>query len=104
MNIFKFGCSMDGRQVMPNRSRGPSLFPTAAPRGTALIVAMVIVLLLSGLSASLLMEMTTRSERTEVDAEDVKSFEAAEAGLDAAIRNLNTGGNGCIGLGWTSGS
>lgn len=70
------------------------------PRGTALIVAMVIVMLLAGLATSLLMEMQTRSERTEADAEDMKAFEAAEAGLDFAIRSLNTGGNGTIGIGW----
>ena len=70
------------------------------PRGTALIVTMTIVLILSGLSLVLLQEIRTRAFRTEVDGEDVKAFEAAEAGLDAAIRNLNTGGTGCIGLGW----
>ncbi|GMV80910.1 MAG: hypothetical protein AMXMBFR7_20940 [Planctomycetota bacterium] len=70
------------------------------PRGTALIVAMVIVMLLTGLATSLLLEMQSRSERTEADSEDIKAFEAAEAGLDAAIRSINTGGTGTIGIGW----
>ncbi len=69
-------------------------------RGTALIVAMAIVMVLAGLSMVLLNEMRTRAFRTEVDGEDVKAFEAAEAGMDAALRSLNTGGSGCLGLGW----
>ncbi|MCZ7647699.1 MAG: hypothetical protein M5U26_20990 [Planctomycetota bacterium] len=71
-----------------------------ADRGTALIVAMVIVLLLAGLATSLLMEMQVRSKRVEADSEDAKAFEAAEAGLDWAMRDLNTGGTGTIGIGW----
>ena len=74
------------------------------PRGTALIVAMAIVMLLAGVTTALLMELHTRADRTEADKEDVKSFEAAEAGLDAAIANLNAGGNGCLGIGWWTGS
>jgi hypothetical protein len=71
------------------------------PRGTALIVSMALVMVLAGLAAVLLNEMRTRAQRSEVDGEDVKAFEAAEAGMDAALRNLNTGGNGCTGLGWS---
>lgn len=77
------------------------LIPSRHPRGTALIVAMAIVMILAGLSAVLMNEVRTRSFRTEVNSEDVKSFEAAEAGIDAALRSLNTDGNGCVGLGWT---
>ncbi len=69
-------------------------------RGTVLIVVMAIVMLFAGLSSAMLMDLQTRSNRTEADKEDVKSFEAAEAGLDAAIANLNVGGNGCLGIGW----
>jgi len=71
------------------------------PRGSALIIAMSIVLLLAGLSTMLLLDMRTRSMRTQVNMENVKAFEAAEAGLDAALRNLNTGGAGIMGIGWT---
>ena len=67
-----------------------------------LIVVMVIVFVLAGLSTSLLMASRTRADRTEADKEDVKSVEAAEAGLDAAIANLNAGGTGCLGIGWYS--
>lgn len=70
-------------------------------RGTAIIVSMAIVMLLAGLATTLLFEMQTRAERSEADIEDVKSFEAAEAGVDAALQSLNTGGNGCLGIGWT---
>lgn len=77
------------------------LIPARNERGTALIVAMAIVMVLAGLGAVLMNEIRTRSFRTEVHSEDIKSFEAAEAGLDAALRSLNTFGNGCLGLGWT---
>jgi len=70
------------------------------PRGTALIVTMVVMILLAALATSLMMELRTRADRTEADLEDIKSFEAAEAGVDAAIKNLNSGGNGCLGIGW----
>ena len=55
------------------------------PRGTALIVAMAIVMILAGLSMVLMNEMRTRAQRSEADGEDVKAFEAAEAGMDAAL-------------------
>lgn len=71
-------------------------------RGTALIVALAIIVLLAGLATTLLFEMQTRNDRSEADIEDIKSFEAAEAGIDAALMSLNTGGNGCLGIGWTS--
>lgn len=59
------------------------------PRGTALIVAMVIVLLLASLSTVLMSEMLTHSMRVEVQQEDMLAFEAAEAGIDAAINDIN---------------
>lgn len=76
------------------------LYTRIQARGTALIVAMAIVLLLAGLATTLLFEMQTRSDRSEADVEDIKSFEAAEAGVDAALHSINTGGNGCLGFGW----
>jgi len=71
------------------------------PRGTALIVSMVLVLLLSGLAVALFGDMQVRTTRASYNMEDVKSFEAAEAGLDSAIKDLNNGGTGCLGVGWT---
>jgi hypothetical protein len=59
------------------------------PRGGALIVAMVIVLMLAGMSAVLMSEIHTRSLRFEVNLEDIKAFEAAEAGIDAALNDIN---------------
>src|SRR5438045_3571664 len=56
-----------------------------SPRGSALIVAAALILLLASLSAVLMNEMVTRSLRTEVAEEDLLAFEAAEAGVDAAI-------------------
>jgi hypothetical protein len=58
-------------------------------RGTALIVAMAIVLLLASLSSVLMNEMMSRSTRVEVQQEDMLAFEAAEAGIDAAINDIN---------------
>ncbi|MCY3017967.1 MAG: hypothetical protein NTW87_02905 [Planctomycetota bacterium] len=60
------------------------------PRGSALIVALAIVLLLASVSTVLMMEMTNRAKRVEVDLEDIKAFEAAEAGIDAALNDINT--------------
>lgn len=62
----------------------------AQPRGSALIIAMVIVLLLASLSAVLMNEMITRAYRIEVDQEDLLAFEAAESGIDAAINDINS--------------
>lgn len=76
------------------------LFSRRSQRGTALIVVMAIVMLLAGLATVLLNDMTTRSKRTDWDAEDVKAFEAAEAGLDAAIMKINAGQCPNLGLGW----
>lgn len=66
-----------------------SLHSSNQPRGTALIIAMVIVLLLASLSTVLMSEMLTHSERVEVQQEDMLAFEAAEAGVDAAINDIN---------------
>jgi hypothetical protein len=60
------------------------------PKGSALIIAMVIVLLLGSLSAVLMNEMVTRAYRIEVDQEDLLAFEAAESGIDAAINDINS--------------
>lgn len=60
-----------------------------APRGSALIVAMAIVILLASLCTVLMTEMLTRSTRVEVQKEDLLAFEAAEAGVDAAINDIN---------------
>lgn len=59
-------------------------------RGSALIVALAIVLLLASISAVLVSEMTTRAKNIEVDLEDIKAFEAAEAGIDAALHDINS--------------
>lgn len=59
-------------------------------RGTALIVAIAIVLLLASISMVLVTEMTLRSNRVQVDLEDIKAFEAAEAGMDAALFDINS--------------
>lgn len=59
------------------------------PRGSALIVAMAVVLLLASLCTVLMSEMLTRSNRVEVQQEDLLAFEAAEAGIDAAINDIN---------------
>lgn len=80
------------RELLQNRLR---------ERGTALIIALAIIVLLAGLATTLLFEMQTRNDRSEADIEDIKSFEAAEAGIDAALMSLNTGGNGCLGIGWS---
>ena len=77
-----------------------AFFPSRSQRGTALIVAMAIIMLLAGLGTVLLMDMSSRSKRAEGDAEDVKAFEAAEAGLDAAIMRINADQCPCVGLGW----
>jgi hypothetical protein len=63
---------------------------TNQPRGTALIIAMVVVLLLASLAAVLANEMVTRAFCIEVDQEDLLAFEAAEAGIDAAINDINS--------------
>lgn len=62
----------------------------SAARGSALIVALAIVLLLASISTVLVMEMGTRAKRVEVDLEDIKAFEAAEAGIDAALHDINS--------------
>jgi len=59
------------------------------PRGSALIIAMSVILLLAGLSAALVSTIQTRSLRVQVDLEDLKAFEAAEAGIDAALDDIN---------------
>ncbi|HEY3320794.1 MAG TPA: hypothetical protein VGP72_10050 [Planctomycetota bacterium] len=63
---------------------------SAHPRGSALIVALAVVALLASISTALLMEMTNRAKAVEVDLEDIKAFEAAEAGLDAALNDINS--------------
>jgi Tfp pilus assembly protein PilX len=60
------------------------------PRGSALIVALALVALLASISSVLMTEMTTRAKHVEVDLEDIKAFEAAEAGIDAALNDINS--------------
>jgi len=60
------------------------------PRGSALIVALALVALLASLSSVLMSEMSTRAKHVEVDLEDIKAFEAAEAGIDAALNDINS--------------
>lgn len=60
------------------------------PRGTALIVALALVALLASISSVLMSEMSTRAKHVEVDLEDIKAFEAAEAGIDAALNDINS--------------
>jgi len=60
------------------------------PEGSALIVALAIVLLLASVSTVVVMEMSTRARNVEVDLEDIKAFEAAEAGIDAALHDINS--------------
>jgi type II secretory pathway pseudopilin PulG len=66
-----------------------SRIPNRQERGTAMIVAMAVVLLLASLSTVMMSEMVTRSTRVEVQQEDMLAFEAAEAGVDAAINDIN---------------
>src|SRR5262249_47971483 len=73
----------------PNMSLSPlNVFPRS-PRGSALIIATALILLLAGLSTILMNEMATRSLRTQVAEEDLLAFEAAEAGIDAALNDIN---------------
>lgn len=65
-------------------------FGNTQPRGSALIVALALVALLASLSSVLMTEMTTRAKHVEVDLEDIKAFEAAEAGIDAALNDINS--------------
>lgn len=60
------------------------------PRGTALIVALALVALLASISSVLMSEMSIRAKHVEVDLEDIKAFEAAEAGIDAALNDINS--------------
>ncbi|HYG73438.1 MAG TPA: hypothetical protein VEK08_00290 [Planctomycetota bacterium] len=60
------------------------------PKGSALIVALALIALLASISAVLVSEMTTRAKHVEVDLEDIKAFEAAEAGIDAALFDINS--------------
>jgi hypothetical protein len=71
-------------------------------RGTALMLALVVIVLLVGVAGVAMQQVLARAQRSEVVIDDAKAFEAAEAGLDAAIRDLNAGGSGCLGLGWTT--
>jgi hypothetical protein len=59
------------------------------PRGSAVIIAMVLVLLFAGLSVVLMNEMISRSLRVQIAEEDLLAFEAAEAGIDAAVNDIN---------------
>jgi hypothetical protein len=59
------------------------------PRGNAVLIAMILVLLLAGMSVILSNQMLERSMRTRIAEEDLLAFEAAEAGLDAAINDIN---------------
>jgi hypothetical protein len=59
------------------------------PRGSAVIIAMVLVLLFAGLSVILANEMLSRSLRVQIAQEDLLAFEAAEAGIDCAINDIN---------------
>jgi hypothetical protein len=61
----------------------------AHPRGTALVLAMTLIILLGSFAAVLVSEMDMRSDLVEVDLEDMKAFEAAEAGIDAALADIN---------------
>jgi len=63
---------------------------TGPARGSALLIAMVVVLLLAGLCTLLVGEMSFRAKRVEIDLEDMKAFEAAEAGIDAALHDINS--------------
>lgn len=65
-------------------------FGNRQPRGSALIVALALVALLASLSSVLMSEMSTRAKHVEVDLEDIKAFEAAEAGIDAALNDINS--------------
>ena len=67
----------------------PHPLTSSRPKGAAMIIAMAIIILLAGLSAALLSEMHTRSLHVQVDLEDIKAFEAAEAGIDVAINDIN---------------
>src|ERR1041385_8994686 len=59
------------------------------PRGNAILIAMILVLLLAGMSVVLSNQMLERSMRTRIAEEDLLAFEAAEAGIDAAVNDIN---------------
>jgi len=54
-----------------------------------MIVAIFIIALLASMSTVLVTEMSIRARHVEVDLEDIKAFEAAEAGIDAALFDIN---------------
>jgi hypothetical protein len=58
-------------------------------RGTALIVAMAVVFILASMCTVLMNETLMRTRHVAVDLEDIRAFEAAEAGIDAAIGEIN---------------
>jgi Tfp pilus assembly protein PilX len=60
------------------------------PAGNALIIALTIVALLASFASVLVSEMMLRAKRVEIDLEDIKAFEAAEAGIDAALNDINS--------------
>ncbi|HEY3325264.1 MAG TPA: hypothetical protein VGP72_32730 [Planctomycetota bacterium] len=59
-------------------------------RGTALIVSMTVVVVLSFLSLLFVQKMLTRSRNVDIETEEMKAFEAAEAGIDMALNDINT--------------
>jgi hypothetical protein len=67
----------------------PPLSEPRSRKGTALIVALALIMMLASMATVLMNEMHTRSHHVEVDLEDIKAFEAAEAGVDAAISDIN---------------
>jgi hypothetical protein len=58
---------------------------------------MVVVVVLAFLAISILTNAQNRSILVELNIEEQKSFQAAEAGVDRAIHDLNMGGTGRLG-------
>lgn len=78
------------KRLMGSARAQEGRMPAVRAKGSALIVAMAIVVLLASMCVVLLNEMRTRSTRAQVELEDIKAFEAAEAGVDAAIQDINS--------------
>jgi len=68
-------------------------------RGTALLFAMVTLMILATLSVAWLGVSSARMEAADLDVQDVEGRLLADAALSAARANLDAGGDGNVGIG-----
>jgi len=65
-------------------------------KGTIIVFALFVVMLLAGMSSAFLMLTTSQSQATQSQADDIQTLFIAKAGIGLAMNELNGGGDGVV--------